>query len=102
MKRTEYRDVVRDLARGLEMNFAYGVEFVEVDRLLDLGLEEIEAPDKNVEARLREDLKVDRTRNRGLHGNAILSRYPIRRARILRLPDCLRLVWPGDAGDRQN
>jgi endonuclease/exonuclease/phosphatase family metal-dependent hydrolase len=88
MKRTEYRDVARDLAAGLQMNYAYGVEFVEVDRLLDLGLEEVDAPDKSVEDRLREDLKIDRGRYRGLHGNAILSRYPIRRARILRLPDC--------------
>lgn len=82
MKRTEYRDVARELAAGLGMNYAYGVEFVEVDRLFELGLEEIDEP------RLAEDLKVDRSRYRGLHGNAILSRYPIRRARILRLPDC--------------
>jgi len=31
---------------------------------------------------------VDRVRYRGLHGTAILSRYPIRNARIVRLPVC--------------
>jgi hypothetical protein len=33
-------------------------------------------------------LQVDRQRYHGLHGTAILSRYPIERARILRLPVC--------------
>ncbi len=88
MKRTEYRDVSRDLAAALHMNYAYGVEFVEVDPLFDLGIEKIDLPDKDEERRLEEDLKVDPARYHGLHGNAILSRYPIERARIVRLPVC--------------
>jgi len=31
MKRTQYRDVARELAAALHMNYAYGVEFMEVD-----------------------------------------------------------------------
>src|SRR6202021_256121 len=31
MKRTDYRVVVKELADALKMNWAYGVEFVEVD-----------------------------------------------------------------------
>ena len=31
VKRTQYREVVRELAETLHMNWAYGVEFVEVD-----------------------------------------------------------------------
>ena len=31
MKRSDYRAVVKDLADALKMNWAYGVEFVEVD-----------------------------------------------------------------------
>ncbi|MDQ2776621.1 MAG: hypothetical protein M3Y57_17140 [Acidobacteriota bacterium] len=88
MKRTEYRDVSRDLAAAPHMNYAYGVEFVEVDPVFDLGVEKINLPDKNEEQRLSEDLSVDPTRYRGLHGNAVLSRYPIERARIVRLPGC--------------
>ncbi len=88
MKRTEYRDISRDLAAALHMNYAYGVEFVEVDPIFDLGIEKIDLPDKNQEQRLQEDLKVDPARYRGLHGNAVLSRYPIKRARIIRLPVC--------------
>jgi hypothetical protein len=70
------------------MNYTYGVEFVEVDPIFDLGIEKIDLPDKNQEQRLQEDLKVDPARYRGLHGNAVLSRYPIKRARIIRLPVC--------------
>ncbi len=88
MKRTEYRDVSRDLAAALRMNYAFGIEFVEVDPIFDLGIEKVDLPDKNEQQRLAEDLRVDPARYRGLHGNAVLSRYPIERARILRLPVC--------------
>jgi hypothetical protein len=46
MKRTDYRDVTRDLAHALGMNYAFGVEFVEVDRLDDLGLEKVQLEDQ--------------------------------------------------------
>lgn len=39
MKRTDYRDVAREMAETLGMNYVYGVEFVEVDGLEDLGTE---------------------------------------------------------------
>jgi endonuclease/exonuclease/phosphatase family metal-dependent hydrolase len=38
--------------------------------------------------RLQEDLRVDKDRFHGLHGTAILSRYPIENARVFRLPVC--------------
>jgi endonuclease/exonuclease/phosphatase family metal-dependent hydrolase len=88
MKRTEYRNVARELAAALHMNYVYGVEFVEVDPVFELGREEIDLPDAAQSQLLHEDLRVDRQRYRGLHGTAILSRYPIDRARILRLPVC--------------
>ncbi len=88
MKRTGYRDVARDLAGALHMDYAYGVEFVEVDPVLDLGIQRMPLPDKAQEQRLAQDLAVDPERYLGLHGNAVLSRYPIRRAQIIRLPVC--------------
>lgn len=88
MKRTDYRDVTRDLARVAGMNYVFGVEFVEVDRLDDLGLEKIQLEDSALTEQMREELKPDPARYLGLHGNAILSRYPIRNARIVRLPVC--------------
>lgn len=88
MKRTEYRDVARELAHALGMNYAYGVEFVEVDRLDDLGLDKVELDDPELAQRMQAELKPDPARYQGLHGNAILSRYPIASARIVRLPVC--------------
>ena len=80
--------LTRDLAHALGMNYVFGVEFVEVDRLDDLGLENIQLDDPALTQQMREELKPDPARYLGLHGNAIFSRYPIQRARILRLPVC--------------
>ncbi len=88
MKRTDYRDVARDLAHARGMNYVFGVEFVEVDRLDDLGLEKVQLEDPELTQKMREELKPDPARYLGLHGNAILSRYPIQNARMLRLPVC--------------
>ena len=88
MKRTEYRDITRELASALHMNYAYGVEFVEVDPVFDLDTEQLHLDDPQQDQRLQQDLQIDRQRYRGLHGTAILSRYPIESARILRLPVC--------------
>lgn len=94
MKRTEYRDITRELASALHMNYAYGVEFVEVDPVFDLDTEQPHLADAQQDRRLQQDLQVDRQRYRGLHGTAILSRYPIESARILRLPVCYD--WYGE------
>jgi endonuclease/exonuclease/phosphatase family metal-dependent hydrolase len=87
MTRTDYRDVARELAGALGMNYVYGVEFVEVDKI-ELGVERLDLPDDATEERLAEEMRVDRQRYRGLHGSAVLSRYPIAKARIHRFPIC--------------
>jgi endonuclease/exonuclease/phosphatase family metal-dependent hydrolase len=88
MKRTEYRDVARDLAIALGMNYVFGVEFVEVDRLDDLGLEMIELEDPALSQQMRAELRPDPARYLGLHGSAILSRYPLQNSRIFRFQVC--------------
>jgi endonuclease/exonuclease/phosphatase family metal-dependent hydrolase len=85
--RTDYRDVARDLARALDMNYAYGVEFLELD-LLNLGLEKVELEDKGAEADIQKSFDVDKSRYLGMHGTAVLSRYPIRKATLRPLPVC--------------
>jgi endonuclease/exonuclease/phosphatase family metal-dependent hydrolase len=86
--RTGYRNVARDMAEALNMNYVFGVEFVEVDPLV-LGLEQprIDGDPEAVEM-LRSSFTPDKSRFLGLHGNAILSKYPIRRASVRRLPLC--------------
>jgi hypothetical protein len=83
LKRTGYRAVVEELGKALDMNWAFGTEFVEVDSKM-LGTEGFESvPNEAERAKFREAVAVDPTRLRALHGSAVLSRYPIREARLV-------------------
>ncbi len=83
VERTQYREVVRELAEALNMNWAYGVEFLEVDAK-QLGTDTFDAgEDEQSRQQLLEEFKVDKARLRALHGNAVLSRYPIRSAQLV-------------------
>ena len=83
MKRTQYREVVRELAETLNMNWAYGVEFLEIDSK-QLGTDTFEDnEDEAARQQLLELFSVDKDRVRALHGQAVLSRYPIRDARLV-------------------
>ena len=75
------------------MSYAFGVEFVEVDPLYTGGAR-IEMQTPALSQELAEDLRADPVRYRGLHGNAILTRFPIRSARIERLSECYD--WYGE------
>ena len=83
VKRTEYREVIRELGDALHMNWAYGVEFIEVDSK-QLGTDTFDdKEDEQARQQLLEQFRVDKDRVRALHGNAVLSRYPIREARLV-------------------
>ena len=83
VKRTKYREVVRELGKSLNMNWAYAVEFLEVDPK-QLGTDTFDdGEDKEAQQQLLEEFRVDKDRLRALHGNAVLSRYPIRSARVV-------------------
>jgi hypothetical protein len=81
MKRTDYRNVAADLATVLRMNYAYGVEFVEVDPIA-LGTEEFEEVSAEDRMTLKTQIAVDKSRYLGLHGSAILSRFPLQNVRL--------------------
>lgn len=87
MTRTEYRDVARELAKAAGMNYTYGVEFLEVDKLY-LGDEDIDLTDEQQEAEIRKGLLPDKEKYLGMHGSAILSRYPILSAKLHRFRRC--------------
>ena len=69
MARSSNAHTTRELAGALDMNYAYGVEFLELTGG-ELGEREM-YPGEN---------------EWGYHGNAILSRYPLRNVRMLRFP----------------
>jgi len=82
VKRSGYQAVVRELGQALEMNWAYGVEFLEIDPG-QLGTEEFNGvKNENERRRLVKETAVDRKRAQNMHGTAILSRYPIRSAQL--------------------
>lgn len=64
--RVSYRNITRELAEALDFDFVYGVEFIEIHQ------------------------------ERCEHGNAILSRYPIVRQRLVRHTDFEK--WYRDGG----
>src|SRR3984957_2795413 len=83
MKRSDYQAVVKDLAETLKMNWSYGVEFIEVDPKV-LGRQSFANVKNEAERKELEDLfSVDKDRVLGLHGTAILSRYPLRDVKLV-------------------
>lgn len=58
--RSGQKDTTRELAQRLGMNYVFGLEFIEL---------------------------VNGENEKGYHGNAIFSRWPIKKAKIVRLPE---------------
>lgn len=81
MKRSDYRNVAAELAAAMNMNYAYGVEFVEVDPIA-LGTEKFEELPPKKRAEIVGEISVDRSRHKGMHGTAILSRFPLENVRL--------------------
>lgn len=83
LKRTNYRNVAKDLAFAMQMNYVYAAEFVEVDPLT-LGTETLEGENSADKAVLVKNIAVDKSRTLGLHGTAVLSRFPLRNVKVVR------------------
>lgn len=80
MGRSGYRNVAADLAEALGMNYAFGVQFVE---LSPIYLSEKKKPADPAEREILEMIEVDREKYKGLHGLAILSRFPLENVRLV-------------------
>lgn len=82
LKRSGYRNVAAELAAALDMNYAYGVEFVEVDPV-QLGTEQFAGAKEADRRELVSHIRVEPARLRALHGTAILSRYALENVRLV-------------------
>jgi endonuclease/exonuclease/phosphatase family metal-dependent hydrolase len=82
LKRSGYSHVAEELARAAGMNYAFGVEFVEVDPL-STGTEQFEGMKPEERREVLDVIKVNPSKFRGLHGNAILSRYRLENVRLV-------------------
>jgi len=80
IKRTDYRNITADLAARLEMNYAFGVQFVE---LSPVHLSRKTKSADTEENEVLDFIRVDRARYKGLHGIAILSRFPLENVRLV-------------------
>jgi endonuclease/exonuclease/phosphatase family metal-dependent hydrolase len=91
LKRTQYRAIVSEMARLLNMNWAYGVEFLEIDPK-QLGTETFDnVKDEATRKEYLEEFRIDKDKLRALHGTAVLSRYPIRGVR--QIPFTIGYDW---------
>lgn len=83
VKRSGYKNAAAELAAALNMNYAYGAQYLEIDPVT-MGLEELEfeEDDKAVEKEARDFFSVDPSKYKGVFGSAVLSRYPIKHAEV--------------------
>jgi endonuclease/exonuclease/phosphatase family metal-dependent hydrolase len=85
MPRTKYRNIAEYFGEKAGYNYAYGVEFLEIDPA-HLGIADSKWSEEhllfgdNPPAIIPEKYK-------GLHGTAIVSRFPLENVRILRYPE---------------
>jgi endonuclease/exonuclease/phosphatase family metal-dependent hydrolase len=82
LPRTRYRNVIETLAEALGMNYAYGVEFIYPRSFGAGGTKQTSG-----KAMLAGDdgSPAESDVYKGLHGNAILSRYPLENIRLMPL-----------------
>ncbi len=76
LKRSDYRNIPEELAALLGWNYAFGVEFVELSPV-QRSLNRSSADPTSVSE------EVDVERYKGLHGTAILSKFPLENVRLI-------------------
>ena len=88
MPRTGYRNVAQELAKTINYNYAYGIEYFEVDPV-HLGLEDYKWSEERglLKTGIMKNLQIDQNLYKGEHGSAILSQFPIISAKVIRLPE---------------
>lgn len=89
LPRTHYQNIAQKIAHAFKMGYVFGTEFVEVDPY-QLGVKKFTENERlylEKEALNQLD-NIDKNAYVGLHGTAILSKYPILNTKIIRLPHC--------------
>ncbi len=77
VKRSGYLNAAAEMAEALQMNYAYGTQYLEVDPV-NLGLETLLYEEGQPDLEAMEYYREDPERYKGLFGSAVLSRYPIK------------------------
>ena len=89
LPRTHYQNIAKRLANTLMAGYVFGTEFIELDPY-QLGIKKFSKEERTfLETEALKQLdNIDKEKFKGLHGNAIISKYPILNHRIIRLPEC--------------
>ncbi len=81
VKRSGYVDAAGELAKALQMNYAYTAQYLEIDPAV-LGLEKIMFKDGGEDQEAMDYYHVDPAKYKGVFGSAVLSRYPIKHVEV--------------------
>lgn len=81
IKRSHYLNAAGEMAKALNMNYAYAPQYLEVDPVI-LGVEKIELEEGGDDEEAMEHYRVDPEKHHGVFGSAVLSRYPIKHVEI--------------------
>ncbi len=84
VKRSGYRNATADLAKAMNMNYAYGPEQLEVDPVI-LSLESLKFEDDRLDEEATKYFRADPEKVKGVFGSAVLSKYPIKSAEVFQL-----------------
>ena len=85
VNRSDYVDAAGELAKAMNMNYAYATQAIEVDPVL-LGREAITNHETGeIDVELTNFFRADPARFKGCFGSAVLSRYPIKHAEVVPL-----------------
>ncbi|MBI1977551.1 MAG: endonuclease/exonuclease/phosphatase family protein [Candidatus Omnitrophica bacterium] len=84
VKRSNYINAPKALADALNMNYAYGAAYLEIDPAY-LGTESIELEEGGVDQEAMDYFRADPKLYKGLFGIAVLSRYPIKSVTVFPL-----------------
>ncbi len=84
VKRSGYRDNARELAKALQMNYAYAATYLEIDPAY-LGLEKMTFEEGAADQEAIEFYRADPALYKGMFGIAVLSKYPIKKVEVFPL-----------------
>lgn len=84
VKRSDYVNAPAEMAKALNMNYAYGAMQLEIDPVI-MGTEKILTAEGTQDDEAMSYYHADPDKHKGMFGSAVLSRYPIKNVQIFQL-----------------
>lgn len=84
VNRSGYINAAEELAQSLKMNYAYGVQALEIDPVI-LGTETAKNSKKISSSEISKLYRADPSKYKGVFGSAVLSDFPIKNVEVFQL-----------------